>query len=311
MKVVSKKKNSTMSLNSSVQLPNARAFAQRRCAAWTLIFIGFALFGSGCRLNNPPPTRIESGLRYQSGQVEYDTFFNEFHTRQVELYQAPDEERNLRREFSTKVEVAAGMTAQAIIDVIVERAKKLANDKIYLRLKVEGYTAEDEIDTMVQSSVQGTLDDSSKVFVESATLLARQELRHAAKLRKLNKQLRRLVIQEQSLEPSVDATFSGQGEAKVDEVRRNLLSTKRSLPVMSLQAAEQAESATQFVQKLATSLTTEPAVQETTNDPPLIAPTPQKRSKASPPQRRVPSGTATKPKPSAVPKATGSGDFEP
>jgi hypothetical protein len=214
----------------------------------------------------------------------------------------------MRREFAQKFEVTSGATAQALTDAVAAQAKKLEAEKILLKLKVEGYSAEDETDTMVQSAVTGTLDAAAQVFVENATLLARLELRHAAKLRKLNKQLRRLVIQAQALEPSIEPTFTGQGYAKVDEVRRNFQAVKRTLPTMSLQAAEQADASTEFVRKLAVAMTTDRSTAPAT-EPPLIAPLQTKKTKPSSVPRRNGGGGAPKPKPDAAPSSAG--DFEP
>lgn len=286
----------------------------RSLRAVSLLALGIALTIGGCRLGNPPPTRVESGLRYSSGQAEFDALFSEMYQLQTELYRAPDEERSLRRELAEKLEVTAGATPQVLVDTVHERARWLAEKKTFLRLVVEGFGAVDETDTLVQSTVSGPLDGPAKVFVESTTLLARLELKHAAQLRKVNKKLYRLTIAAQALEPSIEPNFSAQGYTKQEEVRRNLKAAQRALPLLSLQATDLADSSEQLVRKLSLAMTTDQTLTEK-SEPPLIAPTPTpsptKRTRATALPRRTNGNGAATPKPKSEAPGQGSSDFEP
>lgn len=278
--------------------------------------LGTGALTIGCRpLGNAPPTRVESGLPYSSGQADFDAFFTEFHQAQSALMRAPDEERHLRRDFSAKLSIAAGATPQLLIDTVAARAKDLETKKTLLQLVVEGLKADDEADTLVQSQVNGPLDGPAKTFVESTTLLAREEVRLIARLRKLGAKLERLAMQAQALEPSLDSSFSTQGYSKYDEARRNLTAAKRNLPLMSLKTRELSESSTQFVNKLVAALTTDRATSQKT-EPPLITTGPvdstSKRPRAAAPNRAR-NGVPATAKPKTKPASTDSpgADFEP
>lgn len=260
-------------------------------------------------------TRVESGLLYASGHPEFDQYFTEYFDVQTALAKAAEDERRIRQTQSQKLGIVAGATQAVIVETVTGRAGELAKKKVLLRLKLEGLGAEDEADTMVQAEVSGTLDESSRQFVEQATLLARLELRHAAALRKLKKRLTRLAAQSQALEPSLEPTFGEKGYSKLDEVRRNLLASRRNLPLLTLRAGDQAEDTTTFVQKLRTALTTDEDAPAKT-DAPLISPrdaSQTKRGRPSPGSAspRKP-GVAAPAKPKSEPGSEpGAGDFEP
>jgi hypothetical protein len=272
--------------------------------------VGTSLCLTACHLGNTQvPTRVESGLLYSAGQAEFDTFFRDLYQLQTELQRAPDEERKLRSELAERLEVTAGATPQLLVDTVTNRAKQFADKKTYFRLEVDGFGAEDEADTMVQSTVSGPLDGKTKSFVENATLLARLELRHAAKLRKANKQASRLIVHAQALDPSIEPTFGAQGYSKLTDVKRNLEAAKRALPLLSLQATDQADTAEQLVRKLSVALTTDQSLPPT-NEPPLIANAPKRtRGTATPPRRNGGGTPATKPK--SETSSSESGDFAP
>jgi len=294
------------------EVSDALAFKTR--SYWVVLGLVLASSTFGCHpLGADKPTRVESGLLFTAGQPEFDTFFSEYFAAQTELATAKDAEHALRGELSKKLGVVAGATPQLLVDAVARRAQELAEKKVLLRLDIDGLGADDEADTMVQAAVIGTLEDDARLFIENATLLARQELRMSARLRKLKKKLSRLEAHEQALEPSVEPNFTDKGYAKLEEVKRNLFAAKRALPLMSLRAQDQAEDSEQLVRKLGAAMTTDKEVTRKPEAPLITNVEPQ----ASPKRPRTTGGGPRKPsvaapsKPKSETPESGSGDFDP
>jgi hypothetical protein len=282
------------------------------CAAAAPFTLGLTL--TGCRpLHANTPTRVESGLKYQSGQTDIDAFFAEYHEKSTEVDRATNDERTLRIALASELELTTGATPQVIVETVKARAQQLATKKIGIQLQTEGFGAEDEADTLVQAAVSGTLDDAARRFVEATTRCAREEMRLAARMRRAKKIFLKLTLQELALEPSIDGYFEGQGYAKQDEVRRNLLAVKRTLPLLSIKASDEADAREAFVKKLGQALTTDSGLARKA-EPSLItspdAAPAQKRGRAATSGHRKPAGTAT-PKPKSEPADAGGGDFDP
>jgi hypothetical protein len=261
----------------------------------------------------PPPTAVQNGQLYVSGQTEFDGLFRELNDIQLQLHGANDEERSIRKSLAKALAMDDGATRQLLTDKVNEFATALAGKKIRLKLEVEGLDADDAADTMAQTKVIGSLDGEAQTRVESTTLAARQELRFAAQLRHTQKRLERLAQHAAALEPWVDSTFAQQGQTKVAEVKRNLGDARQQFPLLSLRASSLAEEARRTVQRLSAALTTDASI-GSLKELPLIAPTePPPAAPKRQPQRAA-SGSAPAKKPAApAPKNSDATtpDFEP
>lgn len=259
-----------------------------------------------------PSSAVQEAQLYQTGHTEFDGLFRELHGLQQALAGAADEERQYRRALATELQLEDSATRQALADKVQAYAATLEKKKIRVRLEIEGVDADDETDTLAQAKVVGQLDDEAQRFIESTALAARQELRFAARLRRAQKRLEHLAHHASALDPWVDATFGGQGAAKVGEVHRNLDDARRQFPLLTVRAAELSHESRRTVQKLAQALTTDPSLGNG-KEPPLIAPMelPSKHRVPRPAPARKSAATpaAAAPKPAAP--AAGSGDFEP
>ncbi len=283
-----------------------------KCVRWLcLAWLCVAVFGCAPKPLPPVvPSQVQNGQLYQSGQSEFDGLFRELHGLQVLLASAPEEERQIRKTFASAISVEEGATRQLLADKVTAKAADLSAKKIRIKLDVEGLEADDDSDTMAQAKLVGALDDSSRQFIESTALAARQELRLAARLRRAQKRLEHLAHHAAALDPWVDSTFSGQGAAKAAEVRQNLEDARRQFPLLTVRAAEIADEARRTVQKLSMALTNDASI-GSNKEPPLIAPV----EPPAPPRKARPTaapGTAAK-KPAAAPKPLdgGGADFEP
>jgi hypothetical protein len=274
----------------------------------------FTLGTTGCQpLQANTPTRVESGLKYQTGQPDIDAFFAEYYEKSTEVERATNDERNLRVALASELELKSGATPQVIVDTVRARAQDLAAKKIGIQLQTEGFGAEDEADTLVQSAVSGNLDDASRRFVEATTLCAREEMKLAARMRRAKKAFLKLTLQELALEPSIDGYFENQGYAKQDEVRRNLVAVKRALPLLSIKASDEADAREAFVRKLGQALTTDTGLARKA-EPSLIttpdASSSHKKGRAAPAGPRKPAVTTTQ-KNKSEPADSAGGDFDP
>ncbi|MGE5786812.1 MAG: hypothetical protein ACM3ZE_19620, partial [Myxococcales bacterium] len=209
---------------------------------------------SQCVRKDPAPvpatSRVQEGQLYQSGHSEFDGLFRELHGLQQTLFGASEEERQYRRALAGALKLEDGATRQALADSVQKLASSLDPKKIRVRLDVEGIDADDEADTMAQAKVVGALDEEAQEFIEATALAARNELKFAARLRRAQKRLEHLAHHAAALDPWVDTTFGGQGQAKVVEVRRNLEDARRQFPLLTVRAAELSDEARRTVQRL-------------------------------------------------------------
>lgn len=276
------------------------------CLAW------FTVAALGCTPKPPPtapPSQVQEGRLYQSGQSEFDGLFRELHDLQLLVASATEEERQIRKVLALAISVEEGATRQLLADKVAAKAADLAAKKIRIRLEIEGLEADDEGDTMAQAKLAGSLDDTSRQFVEATALAARQELRFAARLRHAQKRIEHLAHHAAALDPWVDSTFGGQGAIKTAEVRRNLEDARRQFPLLTVRVSELSEEARRTVQKLASAMTNDASL-GSPKEPPLIAPVDVPPTKRARPVAPPAAGPAKKP--AAAPKpAEGGGDFEP
>ena len=130
-----------------------------RPLAVALLGATVALCGGACSLFvTPPNSAVGQGLLYRSGNAEFDQFFTELHRLQVSVAEAPDRERTIRAELSSALSVKAGATVGLLVTEVQNRTEQLRRANVLTKLEVEGYMADDPLDTAATLRTSGKLN---------------------------------------------------------------------------------------------------------------------------------------------------------
>ncbi len=303
----------------------------------TLVAFGCALTPS-CIATSPGASQVAQGQLYQSGEPLYDEFFQQLHTAQVAMQEAPADESRIRGELAqalTSIQSAsggsAGSAAVAAATSAPGGAEESAGDE-----KSEGDaggdpTAPAALAAAVRQRVEaiawraklsveitGELGDEG-VTVELAWVgkprMADRELGQAieqalsgelsvlARMRQHRAELERLGSMAQGLEKNADSVFRRAGLAKRAEVKKNLRDAQVLIPLMEGRAQEVTTLAERLARQLRATATAE-------QGPPAPAPPPAPEA-PSPRPVTVPHRPAAPTKAAPPRSAAPAGDFEP
>lgn len=293
----------------------------RRCAATLVLMLIAALGAAACSLFvSPTSSAVGQGLRYESGHEEFDRFFSDLHRLQVAVAEAPDRERAIRAKLAQALGVKGGATIGILAPEVRKRTLEISKADIKTKLEVEGYAADDPLDTAAILRVSGgELSGPQQQFAESVVRASRSELTLMAELRRDARQLEKLLAISTLLEDSVDSAFRVGGPTKRAEVQKNLEDAKKLIPLMVVSARDVADHAPRVVRALEDAITTDRGIGSRAA-PPLIVSEPVPEPEAAPPdppdpkpRPRAPSSSKRPaPKPAApAARPSGGSDFEP
>jgi len=237
----------------------------------TVCLLISALFAaSACHSRGPAtdPTPVARGMRFVSHNTAYDTFFADLHEEQLSMLQLPQSERKVRKDLAQDIKVIDSATTAVIAERASAIAQALLAQGTTLNLDFEGLNAVDEADTSAQMRVAGTLDGENLRFAEAITRAARAELKLLAKLNGKEQNLQRLAARATMLDAEADRAFAS--DSKVQEsVHRNLSDARLLIALMDEKRLDLAVDARRTVERLASGVTTNPAL-GAGNEPPLV-----------------------------------------
>ena len=271
--------------------------------------------GTACQRHSPAnnPTPVARGMRFISHNAAFDTFFADLHDEQLAMVQLPEQERKLRKDLATDIKVADGATTTVLAERAAAIAQGLLTQGTTLKLEVEGYNAVDEADTSAQMRVSGTLDGENLKIAESITRATRSELKLLARLNGKEQTLQRLSARGAILEAEADRAFAGADNKQLEAVRRNLSDARLSIALMNERRLDLAVEARRTIERLATVVTTNPAL-GASNEPPLVTFVKPEAPKEKAVIRKSGGGPATPVRGGATksaPEANSPPDFEP
>jgi hypothetical protein len=279
------------------------------------------LCGGACSLFvSPPSSTVGQGLRFRSGNPEFDQFFADLHSLQISVAEAPDRERAIRAELASELGIKGGATVGVLVTEVRERTEQLQRSNVRTKLEVEGYTADDPLDVAATLRTSGGhLSGPSQRFAESVVRASRAELTFMANARRDARRLEKLLAVSALLEDAIDDAFRVGGPAKRAEVEKNLADARKLIPLMVVSARDVADRAQRVVRALQDAITTDRTIGSPAEAPLIVSepepaavpvePEPPPKTPpahhSSPPVRRAPV------KPSASPKPAKASDFEP
>ena len=236
-----------------------------------ILLISLIFAGSACHYRAPvgDPTDVARGLRFVSHNATFDTYFADLHDEQMSMVQLPEEERKMRKDLAVELKVADGATTTVLAERAATVAQGLSAQGTTLKLEVEGFNAVDEADTAAQMRVNGTLDGDNLKFAESITRAARSELKLLAHLNAKEQTLQRLAARAAVLDADVDRAFAAADSKQMETVHRNLSDAKLLIALMDERRLDLAVDARRTVERLASVVTTNPAL-GASNEPPLV-----------------------------------------
>ena len=245
-------------------------FMSRRHGTFTLL-MSFMLAAAGCnyQLHASDSSNVARGLRFVAHNAAFDAFFADLHDEQITMLQLPEQERKLRTDLASDLKLSDSATTTVLAERAAAIAQGLTVQGTTLKLDVEGYNAVDEADTAAQMRVNGTLDVENLKFAEAITRAARSELKLLARLNAKEQTLQRLAARAAVLEAETDRTFATSDPKVLEEVHRNLSDAKLLLVLMEERRLDLAVDAHRTVERLATVVTTNPAL-GASNEAPLV-----------------------------------------
>jgi hypothetical protein len=269
--------------------------------------------GAGCSAT--PASRIAGGEVLTTGNATYDEFFKGLRDVWEDAEAAQGEEHAAHAGLLKALGLPPMTPAAQALDESALRAKKLQERGVLLHLEiapdarlVSAHARADAADEALLKSLEEAARSSLEVRRRLAVLAAR-----AATLDK-----RRVELRERAAD-----TFRGEGQAKLDEVIRELEAAQTALADSTAKANLAAGTASRFVVELAQAVETGAGdgvrwAAKGAKRPPVAAPpAPPPAAVASAPPAPAPkpaAAPAPAPKPAAAPapkKPKGGDDFEP
>ncbi len=268
---------------------------------------GCFVFGS------PGPSAVGQGREYKSGDPTFDAFFDALHDVQVQMAEAPDEEKAIRRALAKKLDTDADASARVLAEKTKQRAHSMAAHGIALKLETDEGDAETKAKADLHAS-GGAPAGADKRFVTAVEAAVQKELELARQMKKSSKLLEQLRASTAALDANIDTTFRLGGPRKKSEVRKNLDDAKLLMPMMNARADEVRDAAMETAKKLTDAVETDdgnverpapPAEPEPTQEPKHKQGKPAAKSKPKPAQGTAAPRPAPAPKP--APKASAVG----
>jgi hypothetical protein len=258
------------------------------------LLMSLMLAAAGCNYptHTADPSNVARGLRFVSHNSAFDAFFADLHDEQITMLQLPEQERKYRKELASDLKLSDSATTTVLAERAAVIAQSLGVQGTTLKLDVEGYIAVDEADTAAQMRVSGTLDGENLRFAEAITRAARSELKLLARLNAKEQSLQRLAARAAVLEAETDRTFATSDPKVIEEVHRNLSDAKLLIALMDERRLDLAVDARRTVERLATVVTTNPAL-GAPNEAPLVAFVKQEPPKDKSVTRKSGGGPAT------------------
>jgi hypothetical protein len=263
-----------------------------------------SLGGTACFLMSKGPSNVAKGLRYQTGNGDYDEFFGTLYEVQLTLGQAPEREAEIRATLARKVKAAEGANADALGKAVTDRAGELSKDGIGIRLVVTGRDEEDETPS-VDFEVSGpTPERSYKKVVNGIETAAKDGAALLGDMRDAKLKCLKLKDQAAALTGMVETAFKTEGPLKRSEVSKNLDDAQKLIPLMSDRASSVGDAAESLLEAL------EEAVGSSSPAPAPAAPAPAEADDvpepaappgAAPPKQTPPQRAAPRPAPAPAP----------
>jgi hypothetical protein len=246
---------------------------------------------------------VAQGKKYQAGEAEFDRFFGDLHTLQVSMGEGPQKQQEAVNALKQELELAQtagdadiGRKVQRLVDA-------MSDSEVRVHFKVNGAAGSVETEGRpLDRAETRTIEAMTRATDASAKLLERSK---AAATR-----ANELSAQQQALRNKLSATFQGQGNRKLAEVRENLDDAQKVLNVILEEADKRAKGASALLATLKDAIGVPPP------PPPEPEPEqePEEQEEEEPPKKgpkpRSSGATAATPAP-APPKPKPTGDFEP
>jgi hypothetical protein len=272
----------------------------------TKLALPCVLFAASCMMTGP--SRVGQGQLYITGRSQYDTYFRDVHTAQVEAASWADDKRGTHKALVAALDLTPDAPDVTIVQATHERASKYAPRAGALRLEITGTDAH----------VAGATADAS-TFFKAIEDTAHAELERAKRMHAVEPKLEALAKTGHDLEPHVAEDFDRRGSQKVQEVRMELSASYDALDKLDAHAKRESREAEDFVADLERALETASEERAKNHGAKPAAPTPSATSTpATPPSRPRrdetprpaprPAGESAAPKPAPTPKPADTGE---
>ncbi len=260
---------------------------------------------SSCALFEPQ-SKVKSGQLFQTGQAQYDDYFNKVHQLQVEAAGFSDDKKASRRSLIDALKIATDAVDVTILQATHEKLVSIAHVTGPTRLDLR----EDEGKVVLASEARA--DSSMRDFVKALQSTVDTEVKRKRALRDIPGRCDELAKIGRDLEPRVKADFFRQGGTTMADVHDEIAASFEVLDEISKNARLDRRETEDFIADLGRAVFAEPAeygraagevVAATTGKPQTNTVTP----KPHPMTTTTTVATAPKPKP-PPPKPQGGGD---
>lgn len=256
-----------------------------------------------------PQSKVKSGQLFQTGQAQYDDYFNKVHQLQVEAAGFADDKKASRRNLIDALKIATDAVDVTILQAAHERLVSIAHVTGPTRLDLR----DDEGKVIITSEAREDL--SMRDFVKSLQSTVDSEIKRKNTLRDVPGRCDELAKIGRDLEPRVKGDFFRQGGTTMADVHDEIAASFEVLDDISKNARLDRRETEDFIADLGRAVFAEPAeygrsagevvAQASTTKPQAHA---EHVEQPKPHVATATTTTAPKPKPQPKPPSGGGGD---
>ena len=262
---------------------------------WVLLLV------AGCALFEPQ-SKVKSGALFQTGQGEYDDYFNKVHQLQVETSGYDDDKKADRRGLIDALKIATDSVDVTILEATHQRMAGISHTLGPTRVDLR------EDDGKITLASESRADLPTRDFVKALQTTLDGEEKRQRSLRDVPQRCDDLAKAGHALEPRVRTDFFKQGGTMMADVHDELSASLDVLDQISKNARLARREAEDFIAELARSIASEPNetvhTDVATTRPPITQSSPPPTTHVQTPAV----ATTPKPKPKPKPKPAGGGD---
>jgi hypothetical protein len=198
-----------------------------------LLIAALGLTAQGCFVwGHSGPTPVSMGQKYQSGEPQYDEFFDHLHKLQLVMVGAPRDEKSMRTELAEGI----GLDSDSSVHLIAKRTKKLSEDLAAhgteLRVEFVGLDDDSHDADAIVTIVKNSGNPEDVKIVKAIEEAAKRAVKLVVKMRESKRAAQRLNADLAPLETELDLRFKLLGPARTSDARRNLYDAKTLLPLI-------------------------------------------------------------------------------
>ena len=200
-----------------------------------------------------PQSKVKSGQLFQTGQAQYDDYFNKVHQLQLEAASWADDKKASRRALIDALKIATDSVDVTILEATHEKLVSIAHVTGPTRLDLR------DDDGKIVLASEARADQSMRDFVKALQSTVDAEIKRKRALRDVPSRVDELVKIGRDLEPRVKGDFFRQGGTAMADVHDEITASYDVLDEISKNARLDRRETEDFISDLGRAVAAEPA----------------------------------------------------